>query len=242
MKYYLKMYNNDNMRIYSHIGKDKKFFKNDKNNKISEEEKERISISRTKRNIRELALCNDWEYFVTWTVDSKNADRFSLQSTQDLMHKTLKAYQRKHKDFKYLFITEKHKNGAFHFHGFIKNIGSYKINNNGFLTISHFEEKVGFFSMSQIKDYTKCCNYITKYITKDCIKNEKNQIYFCSKGLKKAESEEIFGFDYQFFKDYFMDFSFRNDYSQIVDFKVSELTNIQKFYLSQLNFKKDIDF
>ena len=226
MKYFLKMYNNNNMRIYSTITKDRKFLKFEKTNKTTEEEKERISLSRTKRNIREIALCNDWEFFATWTINSLNADRFSLQATQDLMHKSLKAYQRKNKDFKYIFITEKHKNGAFHFHGLIKGIGSYKVNNNGYLTIPFFEEKLGFFSLSQIKDFTKCCNYITKYITKDCIKNEKNQIYFCSKGLKKATSEQIYNFDYQFFRDYFGDFKFRNEYSQIIDFQINDLDNI----------------
>ena len=43
----------------------------------------------------------------------------------------------------------------------------------------------------KIKDYTKCCNYITKYISKDCVRNETRQIYICSRGLKRALKTEI---------------------------------------------------
>ena len=45
----------------------------------NEKEIERISLSRTKRKIKEICLCNNFKYFVTLTIDSKNADRFSLQ-------------------------------------------------------------------------------------------------------------------------------------------------------------------
>jgi len=55
----------------------------------------RISLSRSKRNIREICLSNDFEYFVTFTVDSKNADRFSLDECQCLIRKRLKSYQYK---------------------------------------------------------------------------------------------------------------------------------------------------
>lgn len=77
----------------------------------------RISLSRTKRNIREICLSNDFEYFVTFTVDSKNADRFSLDECQSLIRNRLKNYRdRISRKVKFILITEKHKNGAFHFH------------------------------------------------------------------------------------------------------------------------------
>lgn len=134
---------------------------------------ERISLSRTKRNIKEIALCNSFEYFATLTVNSQNADRFSLQDVQDLLKTKLKKYKRTHKDFAYIFITEKHKNGAFHFHGLIKGADDFYINDNGYYSLKVFDE-IGFNSFSKIKDYNKCCNYITKYITKDCVRNDKN--------------------------------------------------------------------
>ena len=87
---------------------------------INSEESLRCSLSRTKRNIREIALCNEFTHFATLTVDSLKADRFSLEECQKKLKKTLEKIKRKNKDFKYIFITEKHKNGAFHFHGLVK--------------------------------------------------------------------------------------------------------------------------
>lgn len=97
---------------------------NDRNNNISDiksmgvsnkNEIERISLSRTKRNIKEIALCNDFEYFATLTINSTQCDRFSLSECQDKLKKILKALKRKNKNFAYIFITEKHKNRCFSF-------------------------------------------------------------------------------------------------------------------------------
>lgn len=245
MKYFLKQYTDDYIRIYALNTKDNYFLRKEKTNRSSEEEIFEKSISRTKRNLRELALCNNWEYFATWTVNSLNCDRFSLSNCQQLMHKVLKAYKRINKDFKFLFITERHKNGAFHFHGFVKGLGDdIYTNYNGFLSVKFFDEKIGFFSLSKIRDYEKCCNYICKYITKDCVKNEHNQIYFCSRGLKKGVSEELVRFDLQAFKNCFNDFNYNTTYARISDFHISGLNHEQLMFLLNLNYKaeKSIDF
>ena len=173
------------------------------------------SLSRTKRYIRELALSNNFEYFVTITVNSKNADRFSLDECQELLKKKFKKLKRINKNFAYIFITEKHKDGAFHFHGFVKGIEDFYINDNGYLSHKILDE-VGFNSFSRIKDYTKCCNYITKYITKDCVRNTSGYIYISSRGLKKADT-------YEYNNINFADWSFENDFCCIKDFKISEI-------------------
>lgn len=46
------------------------------------EEVSRISLSRTRRNIREIALCNEFEYFATLTISSELGDRYSLNNCQ----------------------------------------------------------------------------------------------------------------------------------------------------------------
>lgn len=123
----LYVYNDINCRLvklnaqrekgYEEIRKKKKI-----SNYIEKDDAEinRVSISRTKRNIREIALSNNFEYFATITVNSKNADRFSLDECQELLRKKFKKLKRINKNFAYIFITEKHKDGAFHFHGLIK--------------------------------------------------------------------------------------------------------------------------
>lgn len=40
------------------------------------------SISRTKRLVLEKALCNDWEYFCTFTLSKEKYDRYKLDKFQ----------------------------------------------------------------------------------------------------------------------------------------------------------------
>ena len=86
------------------------------------DELDRISLSRAKRRLKEICLCNNFTHFATITINSKNADRFSLTQCQELLKKKTKALRRICSDFAYVFITEKHENGAFHFHGLVKGI------------------------------------------------------------------------------------------------------------------------
>ena len=182
------------------------------------DEYQRQSLSRTKRNIKEIALCNNFQYFTTITINSKNCDRYSLIETQELLRKKLYKIKRKNKNFAFIFITEKHKDGAFHFHGLTRDIPLY-INKNNYYSNSTLDE-IGYNSFSIIKDYNKCCNYITKYITKECIRNEHNQIYISSRGLKKADKYEIPLLD--------IDWTYENDFCKISDFNLNTMTFEEK--------------
>lgn len=192
----------------------------------SEEEIQRISLSRTKKSIRELALCNNFEYFVTLTVNKNYCDRYDLEICEENLKKLFKKYKRKNPDFFYLFIAEQHKDGAFHFHGLVRGMNSddFYTNTNNFLS-SHFFDELGFNSFSKIKNYEKTCNYITKYITKDCCRNKHNQIYISSKGLKKATKTEIQNLEDNFF-------SYSNDYCYIKDIDISSMSieDLSTFY------------
>lgn len=175
------------------------------------------SIRRAKKKIREYGLCNDFQYFVTLTVSCKNADRFSVDSCQTLLKKKLEYYKRVSKDFKYLLITEKHKNGALHFHGLMKGIREkdlYK-NSNNFFSHKYFD-KIGYNSFSLIKDYYKCINYITKYITKEAIYNSSHYLYINSRGLKTPD--EFVLKENKLSKN--IDFDYSNSFSDILDFNV----------------------
>lgn len=192
MSYNLYQYNDNNIRIVITKGFPRGAPTHEKKEYIPQKEEGealRCSLSRSKRMIREYALCNDFTYFFTSTVNSEKCDRFSLSETQKRIREIMKAIKRKNKDFKYLFITEKHKNGAFHFHGLCNDLEVY-INENGYYSSKDFD-KLGFNSFSKIKNKDKVSNYITKYITKDCVKNEAGSVYFCSRGLKKATRYEI---------------------------------------------------
>ena len=209
-KFFLYTYNKNISKLVKIKSCRNKGFELQKSNnkKISKEEVERISLSRTKKNLKEIALCNNFEYFVTFTVNSLFCDRFALVDCQNKLKTILKAYKRKYKDFAYLIITEKHKNGAFHFHGLCKGFSNNDlyINKNGFISSLHFD-KLGFNSFSTIKNYNKCCNYITKYISKDCVRNDTKHIYICSRGLKRANKVEL-----NIENDNFIQWDYSNDY------------------------------
>lgn len=199
-----------------------------------EEEKERVSLCRTKRRIKEICLCNAFEYFVTMTVSSKikEYNRFDLEDCVDNCKKFMHKLKRKSKNFKFIFIIEEHKEGGYHFHGMMKNLPSGDIYQNkyGYLS-SHILDGLGYNSFSEIDDYNKCCNYITKYITKKCLRTENNQIYFCSRGLNKPQEEIMLNQDLGLI--FGKENIFMNEYCQKKDFDISRLPNEQKLKLNR---------
>lgn len=205
------------------------------------EEVERVSLSRTKRRIKDICLCNDFEYFVTMTVSSKFEyyNRFDLEECVSNCKKFMHKLKRKSKDFKFIFIIEEHKKGGYHFHGFMKCLpeNDIYINENGYLS-SHILDDLGFNSFDKIGDYNKACNYITKYITKKCCKTENNQLYFCSRGLRKPQEEFMINQDLT----EIFDKVFQNDYCQKVDFDISRLSEKQKRKLNQYFYENDLYF
>lgn len=234
-RYFLYNYNGSDFRIvrskYCRNSGFEEVFKKNSSLDVNSEESLRCSLSRTKRNIRELCLCNDFEYFCTLTINSSNCDRYSLDIVQDKLKKILHKIKRKNKDFSYILITEKHKDGAFHFHGLVKGFDDLYINEFGYYCSSIFTKELGYNSFSKIKDYSKCCNYITKYITKDCVKNSHNQIYISSRGLKKATREEFANINFSP--------SFSNDFVDILDFNINNLSLEDKMYFLSL---QSLDF
>lgn len=197
---------------------------------VCDEEKERISLSRSKSTIKELCLSNDFEYFITLTVSSKfdYYNRFDLENCVHSLKRLMKAYKRKSPEFKFIYIIEQHKNGAYHFHGMCKGMIEKDIykNKEGFYS-SHFFDNLGRNSFDRIKDYNACCSYITKYITKKCCRTENHQIYFCSRRLKRADEELMIDKD---LREIF-DNVFQSEYCQKKDFDITRLSEKQKMKL-----------
>lgn len=187
--FFEKKYNYSYSEFYLLKSVKKKNFEKSVKKKIissdNEFEVNRVSLSRTKKTIRDLALCNDFEYFFTQTF-KPSFDRYDLDFCVDLIKKKFKAYKRKNPSFCYLVLYEYHKDGAVHLHGLLKAVEDEELvkNINGYFTFKYLSS-LGFNSLSKIQDNIKCSNYITKYITKSFCKTSHNQIYFCSKGLNR---------------------------------------------------------
>lgn len=153
------------------------------------------SIIRAKSKIFEYAICNDWDYFITLTIDGKKYDRTNLKDYYKTFAQWLRDYQKKYKiTIKYLLVPELHSdNKSWHMHGLIYGLPYEHLqeNSNGYLDWLPYQKKFGYCSIDFIKDKNRVASYITKYVSKGMTEQkgvtELNQkLYYCSKGLKTA--------------------------------------------------------
>lgn len=78
------------------------------------------SINRTRSIVYDIVYCNEWTFFATFTFNKEYVDRYNYLEVSAKLRKFLNNYKTRYdKNFKYLIIPEKHKDGAFHFHGFV---------------------------------------------------------------------------------------------------------------------------
>ena len=158
------------------------------------DEKLANNLSRAKARVKELALCNPWDYWCTFTLDEKIKNRFDVDNFHKDFSEFLHNYNRRceEKDkVRYLLIPEQHKDNAWHMHGFIKGIREKDlfINDNGYLSWRQYNKKFGFITFSKMRSQEKCSSYALKYMTKNPDKNITElgaHLYYASKGLKTA--------------------------------------------------------
>lgn len=90
--------------------------------KKSEGEDRARSMRRARANLRRLALANDFRYFVTLTLDKERIDRFDGAAITRALSQWCDNMVRRH-GLRYVLVPERHKDGAFHFHGFFAGEG-----------------------------------------------------------------------------------------------------------------------
>lgn len=156
-------------------------------------------VSRAKENLksrkglfRRKALCNDWNYFVTFTYDDKKHDEESFDKT---LRKKLQNLHTNH-GWLYMGCFERSKTDRLHFHGLVY-VPDGKMRGNireevYFDTIAHrkaisfineeFEDKIGRNDFKPITKndlmFTNALEYIIKYIGKS-----DNKVVY-SRGIK----------------------------------------------------------
>lgn len=163
------------------------------------------SYSRARRTLLELALCNPWDYFATFTINSEKQDRFDLDQWYKRFYEMIK-YQRKVHGLKcrYVFVPERHKDGAWHAHGLFSGnmeLISFadlaaqgvllpdKLRNSSYLNWSLYQNTFGNCSFGPIRDPIASGFYMTKYITKDlanCVQDVGKHLYYASQGLNRS--------------------------------------------------------
>jgi len=173
------------------------------------DEKLYASLARSRARIREIAICNNWEYFITMTIDGAKHSRNDLSAFRKKLSKWLNNYNTKmQSNVKYLLIPETHKDGInWHLHGLLMGLPESHLREFTLdEKLPHYMRKLlkqgrklydwsaystafGWVSAEKIQSSEGVAHYITKYITKNLGSQiELNQhVYFCSKGLKRAE-------------------------------------------------------
>ena len=163
----------------------------EKNEEVDNANKER-SLRRSRQMVRNIAHLNDWTYFMTLTFDKdKVKDRYDYDDLFKKVSLYFKKQKLKHKDIKYMYVAEPHKDGALHFHGLlfdpncelnIIDSGHEDKKGRTIYKLKSWEQYKGWSNLTRIESHVKVANYISKYITKESQRLLKHY-YYSSKGL-----------------------------------------------------------
>lgn len=168
------------------------------------------NIWRSKQKIFELACCNPWEWFVTFTIDKSKFNRTDLKKYYKHFSQFLRDYSRKHSvKIKYLLIPELHADGeSWHIHGLMDGlprellhrfvigdtmsdyIAKKVANGSAVYNWLEYQSKFGFCCIEPVLSHERVCCYITKYIKKELYNSvtELNaNLYYRSRGLQTAK-------------------------------------------------------
>ena len=75
------------------------------------------AVRRARAQVRDLALCNPFRWFVTLTLDKSRVNRYDMAEITRKLNTWLDNQVRR-KGLAYVLVPERHKDGAVHFHGF----------------------------------------------------------------------------------------------------------------------------
>jgi hypothetical protein len=171
--------------------------------KTSNEDNFERSIRRTKKKISDIALCNQFDMFATFTFKD---ERDNIEKSKAKMANWLKNQRKRKGKFAYLIVPEFHKDGeSLHFHALIKGYAGKLIEAINPRTGKSFKQKgrtvytfasytLGFTNVVKIENtpesHAKVSSYIRKYITKDMPAFANKNRYWSSTGLKLPRHEE----------------------------------------------------
>lgn len=166
---------------------------------VKEGERFESSIARSKSRLKALGLCNEWDYWCTFTFAPDVVDRYNYVAVKRLLTKWFNNMRTRYAlALRYVVVPEMHEDGAFHFHGFMVGIdgllsvpdlvlsgdGSMVPNTKGYYRLDRYP--YGFFNCSKIKDNDRAVKYATKYLSKDMgAFPTGSQLVLASKGLRK---------------------------------------------------------
>lgn len=162
-----------------------------------DENKDR-SVARARIQIFDLAIMNDWEWFVTFTFDPKKVDSYDYPATSKKMSQWLKNMKKDNPDMKYLIVPEKHLSGRFHFHALMTSLNPQIFDLSGLKDkkgrdiYNLGKYRLGWSTATKIGHNERAVKYLTKYVTKDTLQVSKNKKkYWCSSDLTTPTVDKL---------------------------------------------------
>ena len=164
------------------------------------------AISRARKNVIELGLCNAWDWFGTFTLNKEKYNRYDLEKFHKDFTQWIRDQRKKTgKTIRFLLVPELHEDGAWHMHGLLWNLPDLisfrdlralhgwrvpdKLVDGKYSCWMDFHEKFGFCSLGAIRNSIGAAFYTSKYVTKsldDSGVDVGKHLYYCSRGLDRA--------------------------------------------------------
>lgn len=127
-------------------------------------------MRRARAQVRDIALCTPFAFFVTLTLDGAKVDRYDMgEITRRLNHWLDNQVRRR--GLCYVLVPERHKDGAIHFHGFFNDalavVDSGHVDREGHTVYNLPGWSLGFTTAIRLYgDYARAVGYVCKYIGK----------------------------------------------------------------------------
>ena len=149
------------------------------------------SMRRARAKLRRLALSNEFDWFVTLTLDPARIDRYDPKAIMQTVNRWLDNMVRRH-GLRYILVPEQHKDGAYHFHGFFAGeveavpSGHYDPQGHEFYNLPQWG--YGFTTALRLYGtYSAAVGYVCKYIGKQEGQRPMGRWYYSGGGLKEPD-------------------------------------------------------
>lgn len=149
------------------------------------------SMRRARAQLRRLALANSFDYFVTLTLDPERIDRYDPAAVTKALSQWCSNMVKRH-GLRYVLVPEQHKDGAFHFHGFMAGEGLKAVGSgvewDGRPVYNLPQWTLGFTTAQQLYGtYSAAVGYCCKYIGKQQGERPLGRWYYSGGSLAKPE-------------------------------------------------------
>lgn len=161
--------------------------------KKSEGDDQIRSMRRARAKLRRMALANQFDWFVTLTLDKEKIDRYDPKAIMQKVNRWLDNMVRRH-GLRYILVPERHKDGAIHFHGFFAGPGLQAVESG----VRHSEHMIynlpqwgfGFTAAMELYgEYSSAVGYVCKYIGKQEGERPMGRWYYSGGDLKDPPKE-----------------------------------------------------